>query len=166
MQKYYSVEEISMEIGVSIPTIRQKAKNLGFDTQRLTENRKKRIINACQSVIQKKNEAKELLNVKNNIKYEEISSESGSTLEKRLEIAKREFDCINKSLAECQNIIDQKGTMMITVTNGAVSSNPAVKTKCELLKQHNALQKTIQDLENALKLSLKPSGKINTIDDE
>ena len=166
MRKYYSVEEISTEIGVSIPTIRQKAKNLCFDTSKITENRKKRIIDACQETIRKKNAAKELLDVKNRIKTTEISGESGSTLEKRLEIAKKEFDYINKSLAECQNIIDQKGTMMITATNGAVSSNPAVKTKCELLKQHNALQKTIQDLENALKLSLKPSGTLNTIDDE
>lgn len=166
MQNYYSVEAISIEIGVSIPTIRQKAKNLGFDTSRITENRKKRIIQACQTTIEKKNQAAELIKFKKNLKITEISSQSGSTLEKRLEIAKKEFDNINKSLAECQNIIDAKGTILITPTNGAVSSNPAVKTKCELLKQHNALQKTIQDLENALKLSLKPASQVNTIDDE
>lgn len=165
-QKYYSVDEISMEIGVNRTTIYQKAKNLRIDTAKITESRKKRIIEACQGVLLRKKEAKELLKVKDNIKTTEISGESGSTLEKRLEIAKKEFDNINKSLAECQNIIDQKGTMMIMVTNGAVASNPAVKTKCELLKQHNALQKTIQDLENTLKLSLKPSGTVNTIDDE
>ena len=164
MQHYYSVAEISAELGISDKTIYKKVAEFGFDTSKITESKKNRLIKALQPTIDRKREAKELLNVKNRTKTMEISNETGSTLEKRLEIAKIEFDNINKSLAECQNLIDQKGTMMITPTNGAVSSNPAVKTKCELMKQHNALQKTIQDLENALKLSIS-SNSGSAIDD-
>lgn len=170
MQNYYSVDEISAEVGVNRNTIYQKARNLGIDTSKITEKRKIKLIQAVSDTIERKNEANEFLN---DVKSEkvgktvEIFGQSGSTLEQRLSIAKKEFDLITKSLAECQIAIEKKGTILMNGNNGTISSNPAVKTKCELLKQHNALQKTIQDLENALKMSVAPSvSKISTIDDE
>ena len=170
MQNYYSVDEISAEIGVHRASIYQKAKLLGIDTQKITEKRKNKLIEAVKPMLERKNEANEFLN---DVKTEkigktvEIFGQSGSTLEQRLSIAKKEFDLITKSLAECQIAIEKKGTILMNGNNGTISSNPAVKTKCELLKQHNALQKTIQDLENALKMSVAPAvSKISTIDDE
>ena len=164
---YYSVDEISAEIGVNQTTIYQKAKILGIDTSRITKTRKNKLIKACQTTIERKKEAKAFLeDVKqeNIDKTEEISSETGSTLEKRLSIAKKEFDNVSKSLKQCQIAIDKKGTILMNGNNGTISSNPAVKTKCELLKQQNALQKTINELEQALKLTITFSK--DAIDDE
>ena len=170
MQNYYSVDEISAEIGVNRNTIYQKARNLGIDTGKITENRKLKLIKACSETIERKKEAEDFLNESKKAKVEktaEIAGQTGSTLEQRLAIAKKEFDLITKSLAECQVAIERKGTILMNGNNGTISSNPAVKTKCELLKQHNALQKTIQELENTLKMSVIPTiSKINTIDDE
>jgi len=164
MKNYYSVGEISTELGISDKTIYKRAAELGFDTSKITEKRKEKLIQACKAVVDRKKEAKELLKAAENVKSDAISGQTGSTLEKRLEIAKKEFDNISKSLAECQIVIERKGTIMMNGNNGIVSSNPAVKTKCELLKQHNALQKTIQDLENTLKLTVS-SDSGSAIDD-
>lgn len=170
MQNYYSVDEISAEIGVNRNSIYQKAKILGIDTSRITEKRKAKLIKAVSPILDRKKEADAFLDDVKSAKVDktvEISHQSGSTLEQRLSIAKKEFDLITKSLAECQIAIEKKGTILMNGNNGTISSNPAVKTKCELLKQHNALQKTIQDLENAMKMSVAPiSSKVNTIDDE
>lgn len=167
MRNYISVEEISEEIGVHRTTLYQKAKAIGIDTQKITEARKKKLIKALQPTIDRKNEANEFLKEVKGEKLgliEEISSQSGSTLEKRLLIAKREFDNVTKSLVQCQKAIDLKGTILMNGNNGTISSNPAVKTKCELLKQQNALQKTISELEQALKMSVPTTH--NVIDDE
>ena len=163
MKHYFTVEEISTEIGVNVNTIYQKARKLEIDTSKIDESAKESLINACASTIARKKEAKEFLNGAEVSESEMISLESESTLAKRLEIAKNEFNLITKSLADCQMVIDRKGTIILN-NNGAISSNPAVKTKCELLKQQNALQKTISDLESALKLSIESPHSV--IDDE
>ena len=165
---YYSVDEISAEIGVNQTTIYQKAKILGIDTSKITKARKNKLIKACEGTIQRKKKAKEFIeDVKQEDvgETEEISSQTGSTLEKRLSIAKKEFDNVTKSLKQCQKAIDLKGTILMNGNNGTISSNPAIKTKLELLKQHNALQKTISDLEQALRITITPSSK-DAIDDE
>ena len=167
MANYYSVEELSNEIGVHRTTLYQKAKLLGIDTQKITEARKNRLIEALKPTIDRKKEANDFLNDVNSEELgeiDEISSQSGSTLEKRLIIAKKEFDNVTKSLVQCQKAIDLKGTILMNGNNGTISSNPAVKTKCELLKQQNALQKTISELEMALKMSVPLVH--NVIDDE
>lgn len=167
MANYYSVEELSNEIGVHRTTLYQKAKLLGIDTQKITEARKNRLIEALKPTIDRKKEANDFLNDVNSEELgeiDEISSQSGSTLEKRLIIAKKEFDNVTKSLVQCQKAIDLKGTILMNGNNGTISSNPAVKTKCELLKQQNALQKTISELEQALKMSVPLVH--NVIDDE
>lgn len=167
MANYYSVEELSNEIGVHRTTLYQKAKLLGIDTQKITEARKSRLIEALKPTIDRKKEANDFLNDVNSEELgeiDEISSQSGSTLEKRLIIAKKEFDNVTKSLVQCQKAIDLKGTILMNGNNGTISSNPAVKTKCELLKQQNALQKTISELEQALKMSVPLAH--NVIDDE
>lgn len=168
MQHYFKVDEISAETGVNPTTIRQKIKLLGFDVAKITENRKKKIIEALKPTIERKSEANSFVEALKSVKVEQndvIVDKSGSTLENRLKIAKREFDLVNKSLIECQIAIDTHGTIIQNGHNGTISSNPAVKTKCELLKQQTALQKTIQELEDRLKLSTNEI-QINTIDDE
>lgn len=164
MQNYFTVDEISAEIGVSNKVLYKNAKLLGIDTQKITVSRKKKLIDACSSTIKRKNEAKEFLTGAKVKENDFISLESVSTLDKRLEIAKNEFNLLTKSLKDCQMAIDRKGTIIMN-NNGAISSNPAIKTKCELLKQQNALQKTISELEQALKMSI-PVSESNTIDDE
>lgn len=169
MQVYFSVDEISTEIDVHRATIYQKARDLGIDTSKITKTKKNQLIKACKGIVERKNEAKGFIDDVKKAEVgqtDEISSQRGSTLEKRLEIAKKEFDNVSKSLAQCQVAIDLKGTILMNGNNGTISSNPAVKTKCELLKQQNALQKTIQDLENALKYSISTSINESVIDDE
>lgn len=162
MQDYFSVVEISAEIGVSDMVLYKKAKLLGIDTSKITKDEKEKLIDACSETIQRKKDAQEFIKGAKVDETDMISLQSESTLEKRLYIAKNEFNHITKSLADCQMAIDKKGTIILN-NNGAISSNPAVKTKCELLKQQNALQKTISDLEQALKMSI-PSQE-SAIDD-
>lgn len=170
MKNYYNVDEISAEIGVNVRTIYQKLNVLGIDSQKITLNRKKKLIEALKPTIDRKKDANDFLEAIKNVKVaksDEILTISGSTLEQRLAIAKREFDKVNQSLIECQIAIDTHGTIIQNGNNGTISSNPAVKTKCELLKQQNALQKTIQDLEDRLrKPTTSNEANINTIDDE
>ena len=168
MQNYFKVDEISAETGVNPTTIRQKIKILGLDASKITKNRKNKIIEALKPTIERKSQANNFVEAIKSVKIEQndvIVDKSGSTLENRLKIAKREFDLVNKSLIECQIAIDTHGTIIQNGHNGTISSNPAVKTKCELLKQQTALQKTIQELEDRLKLSTNEI-QINTIDDE
>lgn len=164
MEHYFTVDEISTEIGVSDKVIYKKAKLLKIDTSKIDADAKKVLIDACAETIARKRESKELLSDVEVSESDMISLQNESTLVKRLEIAKNEFNLITKSLAECQAVIDKKGTILMNGNNGTISSNPAVKTKCELLKQQNALQKTISDLESALKLSIESPHSV--IDDE
>ena len=139
-----------------------------MDASKITKNRKNKIIEALKPTIERKSQANNFVEAIKSVKIEQndvIVDKSGSTLENRLKIAKREFDLVNKSLIECQIAIDTHGTIIQNGNNGTISSNPAVKTKCELLKQQTALQKTIQELEDRLKLSTNEI-QINTIDDE
>lgn len=160
MQNYHTVDAISTEIGVSNVTIFKKAAELGIETSKITDAKKRKLIEACAETIERKKEAKAFLKDINGEKIENkqvISGQNGSTLEQRLIIAKQEFDKVHQSLLECQIAIEKKGTILMNGNNGTISSNPAIKTKCELLKQFNALQKTIQDLEDKLKFASSSS---------
>ena len=165
MENYFTLDEISREIDVSKETLRKKCYQLGLETRQIDAETKKILLDACAETIQRKTEAKELLSDVEVDESEMISLESASTLEQRLYIAKKEFNLITRSLAECQAVIEKKGTILSNGNNGTVSMNPAVKTKCELLKQQNALQKTISDLESSLKITA-PIQKHSVIDDE
>lgn len=165
--EYISIDDIAKEVGINRNTVYKKAHDLDIDTSNITPAKKKLILKACEDTIARKKEANEFLEDIKNVKVEksdEISGISGSTLEQRLMIAKKEFDNVSKSLMECQVAIDTKGTILMNGNNGTISSNPAVKTKCELLKQQNALQKTISDLENSLKMTVAITKDV--IDDE
>lgn len=164
MEHYFSVDEISAETDIHRNTLYAKAKKLGVDTSRIGQTEKQKLIDACAETLERKREAQEFISGAEVGESEMISLESASTLEQRLYIAKKEFNLITKSLADCQMVIDRKGTIIMN-PNGAVSMNPAVKTKCELLKQQNALQKTISDLESSLKITA-PIQKHSVIDDE
>ena len=170
MQNYYSVGAISTEIGVSDKKIYKVAKELGIDTSKITKIKKNKLIKACESTIKRKKEANAFSEAIKNAKVgktEQIANQSGSTLEQRLSKAKKDYDNVNKSLAECQIAIDLHGTIIQNGNNGTISSNPAVKTMCELLKQKNALDKTINELEEKLKLSKTTSEeKRSVIGDE
>lgn len=167
----FKIDEISKEIGVTPRILYRKLKELGIEKDEngsyvLDEEQKEMLIESVSGTIQRKNDARDFIDDVQKAKVgktELIANQTGSTLEKRLAIAKKEFDLISKSLAECQVAIDKKGTILMNGNNGTISSNPAVKTKCDLLKQHTALQKTITDLENALRLSVPVR---SVIDDE
>lgn len=156
MQDYYSVGAISTEIGVSDKKIYKVCKELGIDTKKIDENAKKDIILGCESTILRKKEANDLISDLENAKVgqtNEIADKTGSTLEQRLFNAKKDYDNIVKNIIASDFLIETKGEYIINSNNGSVSLNPALKGKTELLKQKNALDKTINDLEEKLKLS-------------
>lgn len=167
----FTVDEISKETGVTPRILYKRIKELGIVKNEdgaylLDQSEKDALVNSVSDTMKRKKEAEQFIDDVQDAEVGEtntISDKSGSTLEQRLSIAKKEFDHISKSLAECQVAIELKGTILMNGNNGTISSNPAVKTKCELLKQHNALQKTITELENALKLSVPHR---SVIDDE
>lgn len=167
MKGYFTIGEISKEIGVSDKTLYKRAKDLEIDTSKITSKRKEMLIKACEEVANRKNSVKGFLQNVSNAKVVEsdtISSQSGSTLEKRLEIAKQKFDFVNKCIADCESAI-KANNVIIDNANGSISSNPAVKTMCELLKQHTSLQRNIQELEEKLKLISTSTTTGSAIDD-
>lgn len=153
MSKYVSVEEISNEIGVSDKTVYKRCAMLGIDTAKITAKAKKEIIDACSETISRKAESKELeeklKGIKVSPKYR-LFGTNGSKVQMMLDLALQDFDANQKMILECQEVIDQFGTIMKTSHNGTISSNPAVKTKTELLKAQSTLRKDIKELENAL----------------
>ena len=170
MQDYYSVGAISTEIGVSDKKIYKVAKDLGLNTKEIGENEKKLIKEACLDTILRKKQANELVNDLKSAKLDKsgtIYSKSGSTLEERLLNAKQDYDKVIKNILACDFMIETNGEFITNSNNGAVSPHPALKTKCELLKQKNALDKTINELEEKLKLSKSTSEeKRSVIGDE
>ena len=167
MKGYFTIGEISKEIGVSDKTLYKRAKDLKIDTSRITLKRKEKLINACEEVARRKNSVKGFMkNVSKAkvIKSSSISSQSGSTLDVRLKIAKQKFDFVNKCIADCESAI-KANNVIIDNANGSISSNPAVKTMCELLKQHISLQRNIQELEEKLKLISTSTTTGSAIDD-
>lgn len=166
MQDYFSVEAISHEIGISDKTVYKRASELGIDTSKITKTKKDELIKACEGTIEKKRMAQELTGSLKNAKLDitnTILDKSGATHEERLTIAKQDYDKLVKNIVACDYMIEIKGEF-ISNSNGSISSNPAVKTKCELLKQKNSLDKTISDLEDKLKYSIS-SPQDNVIDD-
>lgn len=162
MKHYYSVEEISTEIGISRQALTKRIKKLGLDTKTIGNKEKKLIIDSASEEIEKKKLTTDILSSVSSLQTIEILNETGSTLEQRLVIAKQKFDFVNQCIAECESAISSVGTI-VDNANGSVSSNPAVKTMNELLKQHTALQKTINELEERLKLTSTSTQK--AIDD-
>lgn len=153
MANYVSVEEISNEIGVSASTVYKKCTLLGFDTGKITKSAKKQIIEACSETISRKEESKaleeKLKGIKVSPKYR-LFGANGSKLPMMLDLALQDFDANQKMILECQEVIDQFGTIIKTSHNGTISSNPAVKTKTELMKAQSTLRKDIRELENAM----------------
>lgn len=165
MQDYISVGAISTEFGISRQTISKKLKELGIDSRKITQEDKELLYNACKNNFLAKEGRKDYEEKVKLIETDPILTKSGSTLEERLIIAKREFDNLNKSLLECQIILDTYGHFSINGDDNKPYPNNAMKTKIELLKQHNALQKTIQELEDKKKLSISSSIRNSVIDD-
>ena len=153
MANYFSVEAISQEIGVSASTVYKRCASLGFDTSKITKTMKKRIIDACEDTLSMKQESKEmeerLKSIKVSPKYRLFGS-NGSKLPMMLDLALQDFDANQKMIMECQEVIDQFGTIIKASHNGTISSNPAVKTKTELMKAQSTLRKDIKELEQAM----------------
>lgn len=167
MKDYFSIGEISKEIGVSDKTLYKRAKDLKINTSRITLKRKEKLIKACEDIANKKNSVKGFMKNVSKVKVTKsssIASKSGSTLDVRLKIAKQKFDFVNNCIADCENAI-KANNVIIDNANGSISSNPAVKTMCELLKQHTALQRNIQELEEKLKLISTSATTTSAIDD-
>lgn len=168
MSSYFTVGEISAEIGVSDKTLYKRAKLLGIDTSKIDSKQKKALIEACSDTISRKQGTKFLMDIQSNVKVENveaISGQTGSTIESRLQDAKREYDALNLDLIEVAEVIRHTGRIVTNGNNGATSISSAMKTKLELLKQFISLQTKIQDLEDKLKYSVQITKQESAIDD-
>lgn len=155
MQVYYSIEEISKDIGISRQTLTKRVKKLGLDSKKLGNKERELIIADVQDEIDKKNVSKDVLKSvigAYNVQSVSISSINGATYEQRLEISKQKLDFVTKELDKLEKAIADSGSI-IDNANGSISQSPVVKTFNDYLKSYNTLQKTINELEEKLKLS-------------
>lgn len=169
MKNYFTVDEISAEIGLNRITLYKKAKLLGIDTSKITKTVKKKLINACKETISRKEDAKEFeqaIKSKKVAKKNLLVGKSGKELEIMLELAIKDFDNNQKSIEECQFAIEEKGTIINNGNNGTISSNPAVKTKTELLKSQSVLRKDILTIKQALESKVDYEDEENPFGDE
>lgn len=150
---YFKLDEISREIGLSTETLRKKCYLLDIDTQKITKTAKNKLIKACKESIERKTDAKLFEKSIKSIKVsndKKLVGKSGEELQIMLDLAKKDFDDNQKSILECQFAIEEKGTILNNGNNGTISSNPAVKTKNELLKAQAQLRKDIILITQAL----------------
>ena len=163
MKNYFTIDEISVETGVNRNTLYQKARILEIDTSKITKAKKNKLIKACSETISRKEEAKEF---EQSLKSKKVSKKNllvgkcGKELEIMLDLALKDFDDNQNSIKECQYAIELKGTIIQNGNNGTISSNPAVKTKTELLKSQTALRKDIMALKEAL------ASKVDYLDED
>lgn len=155
MKRYYSVDEISTDIGISRQQLTERIKKLGLDTKKLTKDDIEIIKDDSFDVLDGKTKQKAILDVANdNLKKQSlvISDIKGATYEQRYKEAKKKLDIVTELMGKCEKSIYTVG-MNVKSTNGNASQNPDFKSYIELLKQFNALNKTINELEEKLKLT-------------
>lgn len=165
MKHYYSVEEISAELGISRQKLNNRINNLGLDKKKLSDKEKEILIEDCKDVLKGKSKQKSIsasLENAKSIQTLEISKLNGSTVEQRYEHAKQTFDNIVHYMAICEMNLKDAGISVMT-SNGNNAQNPNFKSYNDLLKQYNSLQKTINELEEKLKLTSATTQK--AIDD-
>ena len=165
MQDYYSVEEISKKIGISRQKVNDRVKKMGFDTKKLGDDEFKAILYDSLDVLQGKKAQSDILVADSDIEVQEIaiiSNESGSTIEKRLELSKIEFDFITNQLEKERKKVLSVGTSVKT-SNGNTAQSSAMKTYNDLIKSRNILNKEINELEEKLKLSKSTSEEKRSI---
>ena len=163
MENYIHIEEISKELGISSRTLRKYCKDLNILPTKITKSDKKALIKASKETISRKDDAKEFeqsLKSKKVAKKNLLVGKSGKELEIMLDLALKDFDDNQNSIEECQYAIELKGTIIQNGNNGTISSNPAVKTKTELLKSQTALRKDIMALKEAL------ASKVDYLDED
>ncbi len=169
MQGYYSIGVISNEIDVSDKTLYKIAKKLGLDTKKIGDKEKQMLIDECKSTISNKKKSKAFVEATKKVKVEksdDISMISGSTLEQRLIKAKKDYDYVSQSIDKYKKLIDLQGAGKTNV-NGTTTSNPFAKDVREFIKVKIALDKSISELEEKLKLSKSTSeDKRSVIGDE
>ena len=155
MKRYFTVEEISTEIGISRRKLSDHIKKLGLDTKKLTEKEKQILIDDCKDVLLGKKDQKTILDTNIDIekmKTLEISNLNGASYEQRLAITKQEFDFVVKSMAKLRKELIETD-FVVKSSNGNTSQNAKVKTYNEFVKSFNSLQKTINEIEQQLKLT-------------
>lgn len=155
MKRYFSVDEISNEIGISRQQLTIRIKNLGLDTKKLSEKEKQIIIEDCKDVLEGKdiqNSIFEINKKAKQVKSVTISNITGATTEQTYAITKQKFDYIVQCLNECEYIIKDTG-MFVKSSNGTSTQNVVVKTFNDLMKSYNTTLKTLNDLEEKLKLT-------------
>ena len=166
---YFKIDEISKELGLHKDTVRKKCYELEIDTKKITKTAKNKLIKGLQDTISRKEDAKEFeqaLKSKKVDKKNLLVGKSGKELEIMLDLALKDFDNNQKSIEECQFAIEEKGTIIIASHNGTVSSNPAVKTKTELLKSQSVLRKDILTIKQALESKVDYQDEDNPFGDE
>lgn len=154
MKDYYTIDEISKELGISRQKLSPKAKKHGFDLKKMSVEEKNVLIDECKDVLEGKKIQSDILmanSMSKGLKSREISKKSGATHEERLEMSKIEFDFVNNLLEEAKATIKMSG-ILAKSTNGNSSQNSALKTYNDLIKSRNILQKEINELEEKLKL--------------
>lgn len=163
MKDYYTVVETSAVLNISRSRIYEVCRKLGIDTRKIDDAVMDRLKEAFTGVKKNKKNSESFEVNQKNVQSLSISCDSGATLEKRLADAKQKFDDINRSLAEYQLAIDIYGEVMLNDKNSSPYSNPVRKPMNDTLKQYNSLQKTINELEEKLKLT--STSKKRAIDD-
>ena len=165
MKDYYSVEEISKIIGVSRQQLTIRAKKLGFNLKKLSEDEKNLLIEDCSDVLEGKSDQSAILSYKSDLKSLKnplISKIDGATTEEVLKNAKEQFDFVVQCLEECKANIKENG-IAVKSSNGNTAQNTYVKSFNDFAKTYNTLLKSINDLEDKLKLTSKTT--VRAIDD-
>ena len=165
MQDYYNIDEISKELGISRQKLSPKAKKLGFDLKKMTEDEKNLLIDECVDVLEGKSNQSAILSFKSDLKSLKnplISKIDGATTEEVLKNAKEQFDFVVQCLEECKANIKENG-IAVKSSNGNTAQNTYVKSFNDFAKTYNTLLKSINDLEDKLKLTSKTT--VRAIDD-
>lgn len=151
--KYYTIDEISNEIGLSTDLIRHRCYSLDIDTKKIGKDEKAMILDACSEAIERKADSKSFEQMVKSIKVaskEQLVGTDRNILQIMLDLAKKDFDDNQTAILQCQEVINEVGAIIKTSHNGTISSNPAVKTKNDLMKSQSTLRKDIMLLEQAL----------------
>lgn len=165
MEYYFSVNELSTEFGISTRSIYNKANKLGIDTKKIGLNEKEKLKESFSEVSKLKKNASVFEQASGTVQTAEISNLNGSTVEQRLEIEKKRYDNLNRTIAKYQLAIDTYGDVFINEANGQPYANPVQKSLNEAYKQSAVINKTINELEEKLKYSILASSQESAIDD-
>jgi len=168
MKNYFSVEEISTELGVAQNTLRKRIKELGFDTQKLGITELLALKDSVQNLLKTKKANKDSLDAVKNLKLDksgQLDVESVSNVEKLRIKAIERYNILEDIAKKCIYLLNLSEDNVDSNPNGTKSINPNAKLLNDVTKQQIALGKAIKDYEEALKLIATTSDSKSPIDD-